>query len=105
MHTCVCKVGNKALSLRVCTTMRQSLEETLEDLHRQLEQTDDLDAEEIAALRKAVTEIQETLDRSDVSSSSLAQRLQESTQHFSQSHPVLTQTVGRIADLLAQMGI
>lgn len=85
--------------------MRQTLEETLQDLHDQLSRTEDLDAEEVAMLRHAANEIQATLDQADVSSAGLARRLQEATQHFSETHPRLTQTVGRIADLLSQLGI
>jgi len=85
--------------------MRPELEETLAHLHQQLESIDDLDEAEVQRLRVAAFEIQSTLDRSDVSSATLAGRLEEATRQFSQSHPVLTNTVGRIADLLSQMGI
>ena len=66
---------------------------------------DELDAADRERLRKSVDEIQASLDRHDVSSKSLADRLNEATDRFSESHPVLTQTVGRVADMLAQMGI
>ncbi|WP_145085771.1 DUF4404 family protein [Aureliella helgolandensis] len=85
--------------------MRQNLEPILEELHAELENAQDLDAEQLDMLRTAVAEIQSTLDQTDVSSATLAQRLQEATDQFSQSHPVLTNTIGRFADLLAQMGI
>lgn len=85
--------------------MRQTLDETLKDLHVQLANVEDLDAEHVDMLRKAVAEIQETIDEQDVSSASIAERLQEATQQFSGSHPVLTNTIGRVADLLSQMGI
>lgn len=84
---------------------RQELEETLRQLHEHLSETRDLDAEEVAKLRAAVDEIESTLDRSDVSSASLADRLREATRQFEESHPMLTGTVGRVADMLAQMGI
>ena len=85
--------------------MRETLEETLKNLHEQLASEQELDAEQIALLQKAVTEIEETLDRTDVSSLTLAQQMQASTHTFSETHPVLVQTIGRIADLLSQMGI
>jgi CII-binding regulator of phage lambda lysogenization HflD len=84
---------------------RQALEATLQQLHEQLAETRDLDQAEITKLRAAVEEIEATLDRSDVSSASLADRLREATRDFEESHPVLTGTVGRVADMLAQMGI
>ena len=85
--------------------MRETLDETLKDLHDQLGSIEDLDDERIEMLRNAVAEIQATLDEQHVSSAGLAQRLQEATQQFNSSHPVLTNTVGRIADLLSQLGI
>jgi predicted nucleic acid-binding Zn-ribbon protein len=87
------------------SNMRQTLEETLEDLHRQLSSAENLDQEQREKLRLAAEEIQQTLDDSSVSSFGLAQRLQQATAHFEHTHPRLTNTVGRIADLLAQMGI
>ena len=85
--------------------MRQTLDEILVQLHEQLANVDDLDDEQVQQLRAAVAEIESTLDRTDVSSAGLAGRLEEATRQFSHSHPTLTTTVGRIADLLAQMGI
>ncbi len=85
--------------------MRQSLEETLTELRQQLNSTVDLDAEQIAMLRNAVTEIEDTLDKADVNSHSIAQRMHEHSLSFSETHPVLVQTIGRIADLLSRMGI
>lgn len=85
--------------------MRQSLDETLKDLHEQLESVDDLDEDQIEMLHTALSEIKTTLDEKEVSSAGLAERLKEATQQFSGSHPVLTNTIGRVADLLSQMGI
>ena len=85
--------------------MRQNLDETLHDLHEQLENVQDLDESQIEMLRNAVAEIKATLDHQHVSSAGLAEQLEEATQKFSSSHPVLTNTIGRMADLLSQMGI
>ena len=85
--------------------MRAELEATLSKLHDQLNDVTDLDEGDAEQLRRSVAEIQATLDRQDVSSFSLAQRLHERVQEFGDSHPVLTREVGRVADLLGQMGI
>ena len=85
--------------------MRQTLDETLTELQDQLAHLKDLDQEQLEKLRAAAQQISDTLDHQDVSSATLAQRLQEATRQFEQSHPQLTTTVGRIADLLAQLGI
>ena len=85
--------------------MRKDLEEALGQLHTALESVDNLEPEEAERLKTAVREIASTLDDQQVDSASLAGRLYEQTEAFQESHPVLTQTVGRIADILAQMGI
>ncbi len=85
--------------------MLESLSDTLKNLHEQLAAEKTLDAEQIALLRSAVIEIEETLDNAEINSADLAQRMQTNSLTFSESHPLLVQTIGRIADLLAQMGI
>ncbi|GIW96999.1 MAG: hypothetical protein KatS3mg111_0332 [Pirellulaceae bacterium] len=85
--------------------MREKLEQTLQQLHELLHEAEDLTEEDRAMLRQAAEEIQATLDDEHVDSASLAHRLVESTKKFRDSHPMLTNTVGRLADLLSQMGI
>lgn len=85
--------------------MREPLNETLRTLREQLAAEESLDAEQIALLRRAADEIEETLDRTDVNSGELAERMRHDSLSFSETHPVLVQTIGRIADLLSQMGI
>ncbi|TWU63073.1 hypothetical protein V7x_48110 [Crateriforma conspicua] len=85
--------------------MRTELEKTLDDLHHQLESAATLDQDQRARLRQAVTEIRQSLDREDVSSQTLASRLREATEQFQVEHPSLTNSVGRVADILSQMGI
>lgn len=85
--------------------MRTELEEALQQLHAALESIETLAPDEADRLRRAVSEISDTLDEGEVDSATLAKRLQEQTESFQESHPVLTQTVGRIADMLSQMGI
>ena len=85
--------------------MREKLDETIHQLKEQLEAASDMDTNEAGELKRALEEISETLDHSDVSSASLAERLKGQAEAFQDSHPILTQTVGRLADMLAQMGI
>lgn len=85
--------------------MRNELEEALRQLQSALESVDSLEPDEVERLRRAADEISNTLDEREIDSASLAKRLQEQTEAFQESHPVLTQTVGRIADMLSQMGI
>ena len=82
----------------------EELTSAIETLHREVGETTDLDQEDREHLREMVREIQAVLDESD-SSTSLGTRVADSARRFEESHPVLTQTLGRIADTLQQMGI
>ncbi len=85
--------------------MRQQVEDAIKQLHNELESAKDLGPDEAVEIRRAIDEISDTLDAQDVNSASLAKRLNDYTESFQESHPMLTQTVGRIADMLSQMGI
>ncbi len=83
----------------------QELTAALETVHQQLSEADHLDPSEVEKLRTTMTEIQEVLDRQSNEGETLSERVAHSAQRFEESHPVLTDTLGRIADMLQQMGI
>ncbi|MGB7347240.1 MAG: DUF4404 family protein [Pirellulaceae bacterium] len=88
--------------------MNEQLQETLRQLHQQIDELNDQDQLEPAEreqLAAAIAEIQESLDQHEIQSSDLAKRFHEMTESFSEAHPVLTRTAGQFADILAQMGI
>ncbi len=87
------------------TETLRNLREQLRTLREQLAAEQSLDAEQVVLLRRAADEIEETLERSDVNSHDLAEQMRNDSLSFSETHPVLVQTIGRIADLLSQMGI
>ena len=83
----------------------QELSEALDTVHRELADSDHLDADEVEQLRATINEIQSVLDRQDSQTESLSERVTRSAQRMEESHPVLTETLGRVADILQQMGI
>ncbi len=85
--------------------MRTQIEETLNHLRDQLASFDSLDPEHREQLQASVDEIERSLDQQDVNSQSLAERMSEATAEFQESYPSLTNNIGRIADMLSQMGI
>jgi hypothetical protein len=84
-----------------------SLNETIDELREALEAPDDLDEELRAELRSAAEEILEALDPDHERelSGSLRDRLTNTLEKFEKSHPKITETVGRLADALSDMGI
>ena len=85
-----------------------SLTEILTELHDALEASGDDLAEEVRAeLRETAEEIRQALDPSEDAelSVSLQNRLTSVLESFEESHPRLTQAVGRVADALSDLGI
>jgi ABC-type transporter Mla subunit MlaD len=85
--------------------MNENLTQTLQDLHQQLEAVDRLKSDEIAQLRQAVSEIQNSLDRQDIDSANLAKLFHQKTEAIAEAYPALTRAAGQVADMLSQMGI
>ena len=83
----------------------QDLTDALEVVHRQLAEAEHLDAEEVEKLRSTMSEIQSVLDQETDRGETLSDRVTSSARRFEESHPVLTETLGRVADILQQMGI
>jgi len=90
---------------------KERLADLLHQLQVELSSTEDLDQELSEQLRAATAEIRQALDReqsepaADDSSQSMISQLRHAATRFEDSHPALTNTVGRIADALAQLGI
>ena len=85
----------------------EQLSKTLEKLHRELEEAPSLDAESHRLLVEVLRDIESLLasEDSDHTSDSLLDRLRSATGEFEESHPTLTEAVGRVADVLSRMGI
>ena len=83
----------------------EELRQALDTVHRELSQTEHLDPDEAAQLRATMHEIQTALGRDEQHVPALSGRVNESARHFEETHPRLTETLGRIADMLQQMGI
>ena len=85
----------------------RTLRQILEELHARLSESEDLDPESRRALEAASAEIHEALDAEDHSrvSGGMRERLSEALAEFESSHPRLTESVKRLVDQLADMGI
>jgi predicted component of type VI protein secretion system len=82
------------------------LERHLADLHAELARTRSVDPASRELLEGVRRDIESVLERSDEPRrSSLRERLEAAIGHFEESHPVLTATMGRVIDQLANLGI
>ncbi len=84
---------------------QQDLHDALEVIHRELAQSEHLDAKEVEKLNATIKEIQAALGDRAEDAESLSDRVSSSARRFEESHPVLTENLGRLADILQQMGI
>lgn len=84
-----------------------SLKEIIDELREALDAPGDLDEDLRAELRSTAEEILEALDPEHERelSSSLRDRLTSSLERFQESYPRLTDTIGRLADALSDLGI
>jgi len=83
------------------------LTQILEQLHRELENTEALDEKGRELLGALNVDIQNLLKRSGNESSddSLLERLQDTMDHFEATHPALTSTLSNIMNILINAGI
>ena len=85
------------------------LRDTLEKLHQELEQTDNLDEESRQHLQHLMADIRLTLDREGVSTpehyQSLGDQLADGIQRYEISHPSLTVAMQHALDILSGIGI
>jgi len=88
---------------------RDRLRENLERLHQELASSESIDAASRGLLVDVLHDIEAVLERDESEAAgegeSLIDRLRETTSRFEETHPALTELVGRIADLLSRLGI
>jgi hypothetical protein len=82
------------------------------ELHEQLEGIEKIDPEVRASLEQVLDELRGVLERSTESQGggtteqeSVVERLKDAAGQFEESHPVLFGTLGKLMDVLSQMGI
>jgi hypothetical protein len=88
---------------------KEHLHELLEELHKELESTDSVDADNRPLLAELASEIRELLDRAageePEDEESLPERLLDVGRDFEDSHPRLVSLIGRVADALSKIGV
>jgi len=90
---------------------RQRLQETLERLHEELEQTRKIDEGSRELLQQVMGEIKELLERADdspsaaeVSDPSLLERVERNIEHFEEEHPGIAGLISNLSESLRGMG-
>ena len=84
---------------------RRRLKQTLAELHRDLEDTEQVDDALRDELRATAREIEALLDAQRESEEPVSERLRELALRFEGTHPRLAETVNRLVLGLAELGI
>ena len=89
--------------------MEKHLRDNLEQLHREIEQTETVDDKELELLRNLGTDIRELLERCEaeqVQTHPLTmQRLEDAIDSLAVNHPTLTDMLSNISRILSNAGI
>ncbi len=86
----------------------KELRESLEKLHIQLQNTENLDENSREVLEQLANDIQNALDRNRISEEEhkkLTENLKKSSRHFEASYPDLTESMNIVIHTLSNMGI
>ncbi len=88
---------------------QRPLRETLEQLHKQLEETESVDEESRQLLQHLIADVQDLMAREgeDISfeDHGIIDHLRLSIEQFEVTHPTLTMTMGHLLDILCQSGV
>lgn len=84
----------------------------LDELHNLLDSLDVVDAEAETLLASAIADLRRKLaakstseNLEDAESPSIVDRFRAAAEHFEESHPTLTGTIGSVIDALGRMGV
>ncbi len=85
---------------------REKLENTLKELHETLQQSREVDPDDVALLRTLDEDIRRLLaDETDTGPQGLTERAEALAARFRADHPALEKVVREIIDTLARIGV
>ena len=83
----------------------KKLETLLEQVHAELQKVDKVDAESIRLLQDLKQDVQGLLDKADVETPSILERMQRAMEQFEVDHPELTTLISEVSSILNNAGI
>jgi ElaB/YqjD/DUF883 family membrane-anchored ribosome-binding protein len=84
---------------------QRALSERLEQLRRELASSASLSAPDRQRLEQLIADVRDHVEFERHEPQSLADRLQDATTSFEETHPRLTQAIGAVAEALSRLGI
>ena len=83
----------------------KKLETLLEQVHAELQKVDKVDADSIRLLQDLKQDVQGLLDKADVETPSILERMQRAMEQFEVDHPELTTLISEVSSILNNAGI
>jgi ElaB/YqjD/DUF883 family membrane-anchored ribosome-binding protein len=84
---------------------QRALSERLEQLRRELASSTSLSVGDRQRLEQLIADVRDHIELERHEPQSLADRLQDATSHFEETHPRLTLAIGAVAEALSRLGI
>ncbi|MCB0119227.1 MAG: DUF4404 family protein [Anaerolineales bacterium] len=83
----------------------KKLETLLEQVHAELQKVDKVDADSVRLLQDLKQDVQGLLDKADVETPSILERMQRAMEQFEVDHPELTTLISEVSSILNNAGI
>ena len=83
----------------------KKLEILLEQVHAELQKVDKVDADSVRLLQDLKQDVQGLLDKADVETPSILERMQRAMEQFEVDHPELTTLISEVSSILNNAGI
>lgn len=83
----------------------KKLDALLEQVHAELQKVDKVDAESLKMLQDLEQDVQTLLEKSEVETPSILERMQKAVERFEVEHPTLTTLLSEISTILSNAGI
>lgn len=85
--------------------MNDKLDTLLEQVHAELQKVDKVDDDSLKLLQELEKDVQLLLERSDVETSSVLERMKKAVERFEVDHPALTDVISKVSAILSNAGI
>lgn len=85
--------------------MSDKLDRLLKQVHAELQKVDKVDAESLKLLQDLKQDVQALLEKTEVETPTVVQRMRKAVEKFEVEHPALTTLISEVSNVLSNAGI